>query len=1783
MSFAPGLGYGGSAYSFSPYESTGFPLTPVSTDEGYGRYEYGLSSYGSADIDPPRVSGASSLDGHHIEIYFSEAVRYDAALQDVSSYTITPVLGAPATVEEVTVTLWEGQGVTALILHHTGTTLGGRYTVTVNGLVDIAGNPIEALVNSASVLTLGEIPTFTVSVVDSDTLEVDFNYEVIPETDHSPGVESVSSYSVTTDYPVPLTVLSAEHIVDSDASKVRLEVYGQTSATYDLEISPADAIEYDGTILPSAATDFSGVVVGTGTSTATPSNGLRLTKSAGFQYGWSFLDTSGRLVPGTSYRADIRFNAASAAFSTVLTDAVLGTYVVSDGAVQVNIVLNRIATVEVLEVTSGSYSVTIPHNWSESETTISVLRNEVADFYSILVDGVPQATALRTAYTGSPTIAAGVQFVLDTTYGISQFPIYEVTVTSSQTIFSTAWNFLHGVSDTFVGSADSTRSVIQTERGPLVKSWGDATPATIQDITVRVNDVEIELDDVNPYLGQITPAIPIPLMDPGDMTVEVDYHWFPNPVMEIVELNNPGLVLNKWDHRSGNHKTSLGSSTSGGVPDTMRFQMGLVLGPMEHRAPVLIGHRYIGFERAYTAALNSPTTLLLNRDPHRISLLDMSRTPEQVTVSYDGTVAPDEATQEWTLSGTDTGEANDDGTYTIVDANSASYGTADAAVYSREEDLSFPSTVNYAIRVQVDDYEADGVFTGVGFGLHDNYRLYLAGLLDVNGVRHVGLLTNPSRPNELASWEIGPSVDITITSSVTFEVPTALWPTSIEEGTRIQILSGTQAGVYTIDDCGIHVGDDGTTTVTLDSGSTFPEDPALDGNSEATIYFEVLWNENPTTFRMVVDPEGRAGQLYLGGSSSGLVAEIEDSPTYPAYTSLLLPTGDQGAFFMGSLSYLATSTSTWSLARYGISPDTTTQHAQGIVVAAEMTVLPENDANNEWFLTNEFGLSEIDSTGTRMVLKSTAASDTLDLTYGYERIEPFLTPKVRTSVDAAFRVESGVLGAGDAQIVVRDTVREVRLATLLFEETVGGNALINLGSVSLSGLYTPEAQGWEAATGNTITVSARDNLITVTQVIGEEGTWFTTLPATTSAIDDSSLDEGGRIIEARLAITSHTANASNYVGVIFGTDAVVGGTGYVVALTFRAGATPKVVLTSDGSSLVEYSFDWTDGEPHWYRLIADPDSDTVSVTVDDTVLGTAALSTLFDVSPTEDTAFLGTFGTDSASVVEWDAFSVSTAPPAAAQRTLGVYLGGDIDDIDSYRIPRNEGMFPTIRNSDPAANIEKMDWTSLIELRLHRDPDWGVSVFRPDLAAPPYFDGDFVTDVTEPTAAWINVEYRQLPRSTTTFGTVAFGALDKRSVTQQRWSDVAYRIYQYSEEDLISPHHMVLNQYNVIHSGEYNLDTTPEVVEVTSLSSTLVSLAPTHMYADRVFNVVVDGSVLASSSWSFNQDAQAIFLSVPLASDHELVTVTFAPSKPVTNTYLENQPLRDSVTLLNEGTPPIPKHQIGQFVRTEIFGSTVSDPNDAADVDADEVDNTSYRSLSYSDPEGTYYEDMEFIELDDGGLTGVLSSIGDGPAAEEGLIEIGLSGFRDAPTTVGGPGEHAGTPMIKGQDLAHLSPFVLGGGVRSGVGVLGAAIFYPNYSPEPVVAGTDTGNVNMDYNVHMTLTAVSTDGSNDVALEDTYSFPTGADNTPPSLPTGELNEPNPDGTPAASGNGACIAVLSDGAGLYSRLGPWGGLASLNTNSLLGGGAPADSTGMVLGGGAAIDEPSETIINVVAAN
>lgn len=1959
----PGAGYGGvgygtfdntgTGYGLGSYGAVWFPAPEIAISGGYGGDPYGHGGAGSTEVNPPHITGATSLTGYEIEVFFSEEMDpNDPELLNPAAYTLTPVVGAPSTVTAVAIEklgpkdILAGDfisGVTSVVITHTGTTLGGTYTVGAIGVKDVAGNPITGA--GASLLTKGSAPVFSMVPVSGNRILASFSEDMLLAADYPLGaVETILSpgsyaFEESPTYPIPLTVTAVEHPYQGNAKQALLSVLGQTSLAYTPTVGPASVISYLAQQTPEAFGAIRAVGAGNTASDQVVGSSLLITLEGqnveGLSYG--FLDPGTRLVSGSSFRTDLTFDATNSFIKPAVNHNVVF-LAVEDGTVEFNVILGWDGTtnqpvIRVFTGPGGFSQVFNQYDWTTGQHTISLLRNQKAGIAVLLWDGTPIfATAMANLLPPGAPFGNGnilTFFVSPSLTKITNFKILSLVTTASSTVFSGAWNFLHDEEGpAFVGNASLTKDKVRVARGPLVKGWGDGTPATKDDVEVLVNDTIVEVADVNPYLGEVQTVVPVPLMPVGQSDVKVNYTWMASPTMPFAQLNLPGLVLNKFDCTHGHHDPVGGHGEQNqvlpgahflsepgvpkGAPDTSRYPMGLVLGPMSRPQPLLIGHRYMGFERGYSALLNSPTTLLLNQHPNRSILPGFEQRPEGEAVAFEGLVRPTAADPVWQAVGTDTGAVDFDeegavGTYTLKDENSGSYDpdNPQAAYYWRDVDLSFPSRVYIVGRWFVASSDPDGVFTGVGMGVHDGHHLYLAGCLLINGVEHVGLLTDATRPGSSDSWRFGPRADLSLASQSKATCLADQVPADLVAGDRFQILEGPQAGVFTCESVVFQT--DGTVTLTVTPA--FPAHWNTYGNKFPVAYFETLWStlNTPTTYRLEVDPDARTAVLQASGVTTANITTINETDVpqlpQPAETSLLLPSPQdvqKGQAFWGSLSREATSQSTWSFFRYGVVPDVTSIAGHEVVVEAEMNDVPERDPNHDWMLLGNFGYSEVDSTADAVLLKQTSGDPGRNFAFAYARNEPWFIPDSNFDLTARFRVESGS-GVQDAQIVVQDTDREIRLGTLLYREGVAADPqwrqLVRTPSVSLNGLQDPADQaGWSFIDlgFDPPSLDVMEGFLRVTQTGTQAGAWMAT-----SFTDPGQNYQGlgGRVAEARLRVVEHTPAADGATGIGLRVEFGQG----PARLAFLHLVTGGVRLETDNNALVQqYAFDWDDDEFHTFRLVADAENDAVLLYLDDILQLPTLAASAFTGGSSGTVLVFGQFGDDLTgthdptitSVVEWHSVSYQGLPRNDLKRTIGILRGSNPDDLNDWEIPRTDSsMAQNSRQVGPV--IETMDWRSYMEVRLWRDPTWGVTVFRPDLPLPPYYQPEdpnvpgtgFATQITEPSAGWINVEYSQLPKKDTTFGRVEFGSLRKENVTQQRWERVRYRLFRSHTDDIRMPEHMVLNRFNVITSGEMTVDVGFETVVVQTLDDRRVTLLPTHMYADRIWKVVDGANIFTSEMFDFHPESQLIALKpdldgvprsfgvkvsgtkgtfvakskvftadvditgvvagdilkiwygeaegsypiekvdiptkkvwvasafqfTPAGGDEAWsisqaqvpVTIVFVPGKPVTNTYLLNQPLLDGITQLNEGTPPVPKSQMAESERQEIWGSQLNNPNDLLNVDPEFLLNDPYRVVTFTNDPDSMYEGMEFMEVSDGeeGLVSFpceATLLSDTPGFfEEGVGEkVYEAGGAGAP--LGGAGDSAnltesgdfvgaptgahllwfsGTSFWEGVGAMtttenarvvhavgqgggmpgkfffasggnYVGPVVSGGGAIIGHGNPlggtlgpGTTIFYPTYPSLPPRMGG--GKIYRRTEWLMRLREVLVDGSLGVGqmLDETYSLDE-ADNTPPGEPG--LWLVNPNGQPAANGLGAAFAVMS-GSGDYSRYGPWGGMDALS--------------------------------------
>ena len=1346
------------------------------------------------------------------------------------------------------------------------------------------------------------------------------------------------------------------------------------------------------------------------------------------------------------------------------------------------------------------------------------------------------------------------------------------------------------VSSQFYSPPVGNNTTVIVARGPLVRNYGDATPATPLDVAVELNGVPQTVESVNPYTGEITlaaPGIPRFLPASGNI-VKVYYSWFPMPLQGMTGLNTKGLTLNKWDFRSGRTATSPTSGGLWGGFRTTRFPMGVALGRFPTRKPpVRVAHRYIAFERAYTAAINSPTTLLLNQAPGRITVPYAEADVPSTTVQYEGTSPP---TAPWVQKGALAGVSNGD-FYTLTKTSGTEVG-----YWGRDFELPVASIVGAATRIQIDSYTLDGVFTGIGLGFHDNQRLYLAGALVVNGVRHIGLLARPGNLSDLTSWIVGPQVAGRVATSATVTCSLSDAPTLLTPGDRFQILSGNQTGIYTISQV---FRDRPRNRLTLQITGAFPANPALFGNRDVSLVFETLWDEAVCSWRIYANTRSQTAQVYFGGSTGGGFARLTASPVLasPAYLGPdVLPQGS-GRFVWGTFSRAATSEVVWDFVRYLSTPDGGTRFSRGTVIDTTMT---ENPEDTDWYVTTPWGDSAVG--GGILRLTSTPGNANLDASYGYAKVDPFLNGRRVVALDAKLTATRDTSAAGGAALSISDPYREARLGTLLYQDNGGaGKQLFPQPVTSLIGAVPFADQAW-TATG---TPSAFSNGPETLLSGDDSAAWSLgkNLPFTNGSV--------ARTLEFRLAVPSYSLGVGGNTGLVFTATA----NGRLIGISFSGPDFVDLVDLSTPAVLFSIPFAWSDGEPHTYRVEIDPTGDSVDLYVDDVIGGSVLWSAFPALVGAPDVSVRNLPESGSAFAASLESLTLLERLDGIPNldRTFGLWRGGDPADIDNWEIPRSDGN--AVPNSDPLSVLVPMDWSAAeCWVRVFVDPTFGAVFLRPDQNPPLGYTGNFATQSLDPTAAWAKIEYSRLPRSenTTRFGVTSFGALNPAASSLSFWNEVRYRVFTHTSVDYRAPQRMALNQWNVITSGDYLKDVTPEQVILASLTPTRVSLRPGHIFADRVFQVIVEGVPVPPEGWRFNQDSQEVILFTALPSAGYPVTVVFAPAKPITTTYLQTQPLPESQTILNEGTPPVPLGRIGQATASTVSGDGGPTPAfpPAGPGNPNYFLRDQYLVRQFADDPDTLYEQMQFFQLEDGGSFNQISSVCDAPGNGGGLNTIGLSGAMFF-ELLGGPTLASRRPGYSGGALTSGTFLHASGGAAGVLGVLGPALYSapftgPNPAPTGVypamlwpsypadgTPGAGTGAIWREVQIVLRLGASpgsvlsNTNPVTDVPLiEGTISAPI----------FGSLNVDQKYASqgpaivsPSVLGSettGVVWAKLQNGAA-YTRVGPWGGATALALNSLLYGssaiqpsGVPSSGSGFTPNGGSPLPNPPAPVVSLL---
>ena len=1592
---------------------------PHSNGKGYGSGSYGSDPYGHLDTKRPEMVSVVS-DGRSLHVTFSEPIQWDFERLESTNWEITSTFGVVPDIQLVyTPTyMWDELSDTVTLVH-SGTTLGGLYTLTCHHCVDAAGNHVSLTGKSRSFLARAWYPEATVTPHEGNRLHVSTN------TPFLQGADDLTNYVLATEYPISPSLLS----IVPDSTGAMLYCKGLTSTEYELTLGPAQAI----------------------LSTEPTTKGWH-----------GFVDNSGKLTATSAYKMDAS-----------VSDLPASWYVsVGDGETVLTVLFDEGGVVQVF---GGAINATFEYDWSSLDN-LTLLRNPLTGHVALLLDGVPVLSRALTDVTEVHGEAWNV--LVAATAGDATLTVDSVSLTASDTMYLEDGNFVHELKAQFLALDDVAKSRIQVSRGPLTKGWGDATPAGINDVAVRINDILVPVSDVNPYLGLIYLETPVPKMPVGEITVDVDYAWFENPQMSFQSLNHPGLVLNKWDQARNpevQSATLAKDTLGGGSVEGERYPISLTLMRPPRVRPKWISHRHVGFDNTYTASLNTPVSLVLNANIYG-NRARKSYSQYALSGQFEGTLG-----DGWEARGNAYLTEDSDG-YTSLKSEGS------AAVAKAIEMNPVGATVTLVGRVEADTPTVvnDRLALGPAIAFHDTKDLRLLAAVDIDGVSHIAMLVGDEIDNA-DSWEPVYTVTADFLSEGRLEVLEDDLPELFSVGLRVVIPRGSQSGQYTV----TQIDKLSTGNWWLHVTPDFPEDTTIWGGGRGEVHFETPWKDSPFNLHLVGRADNESiGVAFTGQTSFLTSVELPSVDAHVLYRHGELPLDlaedGRGEVLFGNL--VSEGQSRWDFVRYITVPDEYITSSIGHLDALTLHEIPTEQS--VWRKTSAQGVVGL-LPDDRLEFGAEGAGDHRS---GFEKMDALIPASAGLEVSSKFKVESPTTW-GDAGFRVQGPNHDVLCSTIPYTD----DGMFIASSTALVGTRSFDTQGWQLQgihkyrfEGLRLNlVKTIDHPLSISSELPNEGL------------------TASRSMDARLVFHSATYNDLDDAGLVLGMDAG----SKSVALLFANG---KLGLTSDGLNyLAEAAFEWLDGEQHHYNITVDVEAvvPEVVLSVDGVELCSAELA-LFANSGENIRAYLIGFGAP-----EWDmdlySFRVREVASGDVKRTLGIWKGGDADDLDSWELARTlEG------------EIVEMDWSEEITAMVVVDPNWGASLFRPDLPPPDGYVGEGRPERHDPTGAWATVEWEHLPVSRRDIATLHFGMENADSQATSVWDHFRYRVYIQENEKEVPPRTAVLNRWNVLSSGEYTGDITVETVRV-KVRGGLINVHDANISAKRVFHVAVDGVLLGNGSWSFDEKGQTIKLA-EAGTKFSTAEVTFSPGPPITKTYLLTQPLKDGITNLNEGTPPYLLTQLGKLQRSiasdppregEIIDLISEDPGFASQ------DPTSLVEYSHD----SAYSSVEFFQVENGQETGLISTPDDGLAPAKGLAEINLEG-RMFGETLAPPPAH---PFEQGGG-APGSFLMLGGGAHPLTGTLGGgsvqgAVTWPSAPSRP-------------------------DGKPSLVANRTF---------------WDLRERHEDAV--APPITAALTYLMEEGGAYSRTGPWGGVESLSPLSLLNGGGPAD--GLVLYGGAPLPEPT----------
>ncbi len=559
------------------------------------------------------------------------------------------------------------------------------------------------------------------------------------------------------------------------------------------------------------------------------------------------------------------------------------------------------------------------------------------------------------------------------------------------------------------------------------------------DVSVLVNSLPASTDAVFGLLGAVVLST-----KPGPTdTVSIDYGYLANPPSRLLRLNSPEFALNQ----DKNHNLV-------GFPGHKYRARSYLIDPshspdlMSAISPRITGWKYKTIERAYTASLNDPNTLLLNVPSNRVFFPVLETTVFEKTIRYDPTTLPQNASDPWTLEGEGVFNLASSGDeLTIKDISALSGPSSRPPFFTHKLDLVFPTITSAAFRTNIVSSTPDGVFEGLGFGISNGGKAAIVGFIETNAnnltsaivlINDIKLKFNSHIirvgvhvPNDtIDNIEIVDATDLVSLIILANEVkkkhnlhiakgagsvhvlvdavnPITL-PDALDLDSVIPLVNdiGDKYNKHRIQ-LGVHYSNDTKNTVGLVKQVGFLTNRGFP-------QFEASWNSSAhdwtilTTYR-IHQISDSAFNLYLSGGVSPIATANLDE--LPAASDIDLRIDPLQQVFFGALGKKSVSESKWSFIRTNTNPIDANQVGDNKSVSYSPIVLPELDPVAPWITIGQGGnerlvtnILMLDSTSSAPPPNVSDLGFTSGAYRGFLRYEPILSSFITSSFEFSANV-----------------------------------------------------------------------------------------------------------------------------------------------------------------------------------------------------------------------------------------------------------------------------------------------------------------------------------------------------------------------------------------------------------------------------------------------------------------------------------------------------------------------------------------------------------------------------------------------------------------------------------------------------------------------------------------------------------------------------------------------------------------------------------------------------------